>query len=288
MNDTASNNQPSVLPGVKILLEGPGGVGKTYSIATLVEAGLEVFYYGLEGGLDPLIGYWTDLGKPVPANLHWQQLDMVDFSLESMIESAEMVNRMSFQSLTQMVDPNKAQYNQMISFLRGLHDFKDQRTGTLYGDVTKWGPDKCLVVDALTGINTAAISLVCGTKPVKSPGDWGVAMDQVERLIKKLTGCRCHFVLIAHIERETDEVMGGTKVTVGTLGRKLAPKLPPMFSDVILAVREGTKFTWSTANSLADLKARNLPYRDGMPPDFRPIIAKWESRGGRRTATVQA
>jgi AAA domain len=278
----------SVLPGVKVLLIGPAGVGKTYCLGTLVESGLEVFYYGLEGGIDPLLGYWTDRGQPVPANLHWQNIQMADFSLESMVQSAETVNKLSFQSLTQMTDPFKSQYNQMVTFLRGLMDFKDQRTGRSYGAVDKWGPDKALVIDSLTAINSAALSLAAGTKPVKSPGEWGIAMDQVERLVKKLTDIRAHFIMIAHVEREVDEVLGGSKITVGTLGRKLAPKLAPMFSDVVLAVREGTKFTWSTANTLADLKARNIPYADGMPPSFKPLLDRWQSRGGRFTAQVQA
>jgi hypothetical protein len=125
------------------------------------------------------------------------------------------------------------------------------------------------------------MSLVVGGKPVKSQADWGIAMDQIEKLVRQLTdGCKCHFVLTAHVEREVDLVFGGVRVTVSTLGRALAPKIPPMFSDVILTYREGTKFLWSTANPQADLKARNLPLADGMPPTFKPIIDKWKSRGG--------
>jgi hypothetical protein len=133
------------------------------------------------------------------------------------------------------------------------------------------------------------MSLVVGGKPVKSQSDWGIAMDQVEKLVRQLTdGCKCHVVMTAHVEREVDQVLGGVKLTVATLGVKLAPKIPPMFSDVILTSREGDKFYWSTANSMADLKARNLPLKDHIPPDFKPIITKWLSRGGALTATVQS
>ncbi|MFM9673602.1 hypothetical protein, partial [Streptomyces galilaeus] len=89
------------------------------------------------------------------------------------------------------------------------------------------------------------------------------------------------FVLLSHVERETDPVVGGTKITVSTLGRALAPVIPSKFSDVILASRDGAKWAWNTANSLADLKTRNLPVQDGLPPSFGPIIEKWKSRGGR-------
>jgi hypothetical protein len=145
-----------------------------------------------------------------------------------------------------------------------------------------------LALDSLSGINPIALSLVVGGKPVKSQSDWGIAMDQVEKLIRQLTdGCKCHFVLTSHVERETDLVLGGVKLTVATLGVKLAPKIPPMFSDVILTSREGDKFFWSTANGQADLKARNLPIADHIPPNFKPILDKWLNRGGAFTPTVK-
>jgi hypothetical protein len=93
-------------------------------------------------------------------------------------------------------------------------------------------------------------------------------------------GCRCHFVLTAHVEREVDQVFGGVKLTVSTLGKALAPKIPPMFSDVILSYREGAKFLWSTDNAQADLKARNLPIRSGLEQNFTAIVERWKSRGG--------
>jgi hypothetical protein len=53
-----------------------------------------------------------------------------------------------------------------------------------------------------------------------------------------------------------------------------------MFSDCILTVREGSKFTWDTASAMADVKTRNLPIAAGIPADFKTIITKWKSRGG--------
>ena len=54
MSTTATHD--SGLPGVNVLLMGPAGTGKTHSLGTLVEAGIEVFYLGLESGLE-LAGY---------------------------------------------------------------------------------------------------------------------------------------------------------------------------------------------------------------------------------------
>jgi hypothetical protein len=200
-----------------------------------------------------------------------------------------MIGDSSQEALYKVQDFNRGGANNRFEqLLRQLTNFDDQRTGTKHGSVDKWGPDKCIMIDGLTGIGEFVMSMVAGKKPVKSLADWGVAQDAVLRLIHMLCdGCRCHFVLLAHVERETDQVMGGVKVTVSTLGKALPPKIPPKFSDVILSVREGTKWSWSTANVLCDLKTRNLPVADNQPPDFRRIIDKWKSRGGKFTSTVK-
>lgn len=271
----------SLLPGVNILLEGPTGTGKTYSLGTLADSGVELFVIFTESGLETLIGYWTDRGLPVPANVHWHVLPRDTVTFDVLAKSAETINVLSQESLHKLQDPNRSKHNQFVSLIKCLGNFTDDRTGQSFGAVDSWGPSRCVVIDSLTGINPIALSLVVGGKPVKSQADWGIAQDQIEKLLRQLTdGCRCHFVLTAHVEREIDQVFGGIRVTVSTLGRALAPKIPPMFSDVILSQREGTKFLWSTANPQADLKARNLPISDGLPPNFGTILSKWKSRGG--------
>jgi hypothetical protein len=127
----------------------------------------------------------------------------------------------------------------------------------------------------------ASMNLVTGSKPVKSMADWGVAIDNLERLITKLTtGLRCHFAMTAHLERETDEITGGTQLMASTLGKKLAPKLPRFFSDVVHCKRDGTKWVWATDTTNVDLKARNLPIKDGMQPTFAAILESWKANGG--------
>lgn len=283
-----SSAEPSLLPGVKVLLEGPTGTGKTYSIGTLVDTGIETFYLGIDSGMEALLGFFTDSGRAIPPNLRWHQMSTSDPPFEAMIQSAEQTNRNTFESLTKVQDPRKADYNHFVTLLRALVNFHDDRTGADFGPIDSWGPNRVLVIDALTGINTCARALVVGAKPVIAPGEWQVAMDHIEKLLKKLIDTRCHFVLLAHVEREMDEVLGGTKITVGTLGKRLAPKIPPMFSDVILAERQGASWTWTTANNLADLKTRNLPVANGLQPTFRAILDRWESRGGRRSPTVRS
>lgn len=271
----------SPLAGVNVLVEGPTGTGKTTALRTLVDAGLETFVLFTESGLESFAGAWKDRNEEIPASVHWHVVKRPEANFSSMAEDASRINTLALESLAKLTDPNRSKHNQFIELLRALADFEDQRTGRKYGPVDSWGTGRVLAIDSLTGINPIALSLVVGGKPVKSQSDWGIAQDQIEKVIRQLCdGCRCHFVLTAHVEREIDQVFGGVKLTVSTLGRALAPKIPPMFSDVVLSYREGTNFFWSTDNAQADLKARNLPIKSGLSQDFRQIVEKWKSRGG--------
>jgi hypothetical protein len=270
---------PFTLPGFNILLMGPAGTGKTHSIGTLVDEGVEVFYLALESGMESLLGYWKDRGKEIPANLHWHKLVAPTASFTDMIQNAKNINMLNLDSLAKMTDPNKSKHNQFVSLLEALNNFPDDRTGEKYGPVNEWDQTKCLVVDGATGISQCAMALVVGGKAVRNQSDWGIAQDQVEKITRMLCdNCPCHFVLLAHVERETDAVLGGVKLMVSTLGKALAPKLPAMFSDVILASRSADKWLWDTASAMADVKTRNLPIRSDNPPTFKPILEKWISR----------
>lgn len=263
----------SAIPGVNVLMIGATGTGKTTSIKTLVAKGITPFCIFLEpedGVIDLPRDKWHS-HYIAPASANWSD----------MIDSAEKINQFNYDLLAKMTDINKRSYGQFVEVLKSLNNFKCDHDGKTYGDVCTWGTDRALVIDSLSGLNIMAMNLMVGSKPVKSQSDWQVAMDNLERLIQKLcTDTHCHFILTAHSERETDEVMGGSKIMVSTLGRKLAPKIPRFFSDVVLADRQGSKFTWSTAAAGADLKARNLPIADGIPPTFATIIEAWQKRGG--------
>lgn len=267
------------LQGFNTVLMGAAGTGKTHSIGTLVDTGLEVFFLSLENGLESLKGYYADKNKPIPDNLHWHRVKAKSASFNELKDMAGKINTLDLKSLSNLTDPKRKKYNHWLNILSALNEFIDDRTGINYGDVSTWGTDRVLVIDGLTGINNAAMSLVVGSKPMKSIADWGIAQNQVYGLLSMLADdCSCHFVLISHIEREVDEVLGGVKLTMSTLGKALVPKLSTLFSDIILCTREGTNWYWDNLNSQADVKARNLSLSGKNKPDFKQIVDKWKLR----------
>jgi hypothetical protein len=268
------------IQGVNVLLMGPAGTGKTHSIGTLVETGIEVFYFAFEAGAESLRGYWLDRGKEIPANLHISTVKGPAASWTEMADAVGYVNRLSYESLKKAADPNRSKYTQFEQFLRTFNDVTDD-SGAKFGCIDQWGPGRAIVIDGLTGLSDAAMKAVIGGKADRDQKDWGLAQNLLENFLRRICdNCSCHFVLLAHVERETDMILGGVKLMVSTLGKALPPKLPSMFSDVILAVRNTDKWVWDTASAIADVKTRNLPIAGNIPPNFGQIIDKWKTRGG--------
>lgn len=263
----------SPLPGPKTLLMGPTGTGKTSAIATLIDCGVTPMCIFTEPSFEVL-------GEVPEDKLHWHFIPQATQSFAALAKMANTINNMTFEGLTKMSGMNKQEYNQLEQVLKLCNNFVCQRTGEDFGDAAKWNTDRCLVIDSFTGLSSMAMANVVGNKPVRSQPDWGMAQNQLEFILNTLTSLTCGFVLIGHIEREVDEVLGGIKLMITTLGKKLAPKVPLNFSDVVLATRVGEQFTWDTVNPQADLKARNLPLRAGQVPSFVPIYESWKRRGG--------
>jgi len=287
----SSTSELSLLSGSNVLLEGPGGTGKTHCLATIAECkpGPELFVLFTEPGLETFLGFWKDRGLEPPENVHWHMLPKPNLTFDVLAKGAKDVNEKAIELLHKMNDPERSKHNAFWSMLTALADFPDDRTGHKFGPVDKWGPDRCIAIDSLTGINPIAMSLVIGNKPVRSPADWGIAQDQIYKLICHLTDdCKCHFVLTAHVEREVDQINGGVKLTVATLGKALPPLIPPKFSEVVLTVRLGKDYSWDTINPLADLKRRSLPLSDKIPPDFKEVFTVWQRRGGRFVTNVKS
>lgn len=288
--------KPQALTGVKVLLEGPAGTGKTDAIGTLVDwcakqtPPIDVNVLFLDRGLETLIGYWTEKAprnnmtvKPVPQNLHWRDLIVKPVSLKAMLDGAINVGKLSYDSITKLQDGSRGTNNPFEAVLNACSEFTSDRSGDegkKWGAVDSWGADKVFVVDGLTELANACSKMVIGSKPTMAQGEYGIAQNNLMNFLRLLTqGCRCHFVLTAHVSREKDEITGGIKLMTQAIGSAISGQIPPMFSEVIYTVREGASWWWDTANANVDLKSRYLPVSSKLTPGFGQIMDKWKDRG---------
>lgn len=249
---------------------------------TYILAGVEVFVIGTEPSfVDSLIDGAREL-KADMTKLHWMSVLPATEGWDALDEMVSKIGSLDFEGISKLkgVGKDKTRVPAM-NLMNALKDFRDEHTGTSYGSFTRWGDDKVLVIDSLSGLSTIAWYLTVGNKPTGAPGEWNIAMNFIEALLMKINSDRkCYFTITAHIEKEMDEIAGTMRIMTSTLGRKLAPKIPRFFSEVVYAkrVKEAPEFRWSTIDNAADLKNRVLPVGDKLPPTFVPVVEGHRNR----------
>lgn len=286
-------SQAKPLNGPNILLEGPSGTGKTFALGTLVDWAqshdMKVNVLFTENGAETLLGYWKDAGVPpfnrkeplpLPTCLSIHQQTTRPISLESLIKGQDLTGKSTYEMLTKLTDNTRDANNPSLAILQSCADFKDDLTGESRGNMGLWGTDTIFVIDSLSELANAYMKTVIGYKPTASPSDYGVAQNGLMNFIRLLTqGYPFTFVLTGHVDRDTDEITGVTKIMTKAIGKALRSDIPPLFSDVIYTVREGGEFFWDTAAFGVDVKTRSLGYRSKIRPDFAQIMDMWLLRG---------
>lgn len=261
-----------------VLLQGPPGTGKTHSLSSIMESGTELFYLCTEpNGLETLLDVMKKKSIP-PSMLHYHVIEPNRPGFTHLLSMATKITQMGFDSLSKL-GPTSRDNAQFLTLIATLGNFTDQRTNQSFGPVDKLPSDKAFALDSLSGVNIMSMDLTIGDKVTAHQGEWGIAMNMIDKLILSLTSnLKCLFILTAHIEPERDEITGGTKLMASTLGRRLAPRIPRFFSEVILTHQEGSTYLWSTSHPQIDLKHRALPLSGKIPPSFKPIIDNYKSR----------
>lgn len=262
------------------LLIGPAGTGKTTSLTSLLAKGLHVNMLATEPTAPNRVLEEAAKRKIDAGRFHWKFIAPTVPSWSSLIDSARLVNTMSLKDIANMnTGIARQDGTRWIEFLQSIGNFVSDRDGAGFGDATEWKSDVAFVLDGFTGVSTMSRNLTVGLKPNPSPGEWGVMQSNLLTLMQKLCAdCKCFFVCIAHVERETNEITGLSNITVSTLGAKLAPKLPPLFTNVIYTKRIADRFLWSTMDTGVDTKNGDLPLSDSLPPDFGPIVDSYRNR----------
>jgi hypothetical protein len=254
-----------------ILLLGPVGSGKTTSLRTATKTH-QLFVLSLEPGIEHILTH-SD------THCHWHYIPPARTEWSDFLKEADNVNRYSIEQLQKMKQPLRAGYRQFIELLETCNNFTCSICKKPFGDVAKLGPDCLLALDSMSGLNIMAMDIVAGGNPIKTLPDYQIAMNNVEKFIQKLcVDTTCSFCLTAHVEREIDEVFGGTKITMSTIGRRMSPRLPRFFDEVVLCLKKGEKFLWSTTEPNTDLKNRLLPLSGEITPSFANIFTTTHSK----------
>lgn len=262
-----------------ILVQGEVGAGKTWLISTLARAGLNCFVLTTEPtGVESLLDAWEH--EKLPLNLlHYHQICPARIGFEGLQKAAENVSKFNFEQLSKLPPQGQRETSQWLTVLKTFTDFVDDRTGEAFGSIDDFDDTRAVIVDSLSGLNVMAMDLVVGDKTSAHIGEWGVAMGLIEKLILNLTSnMKCTLVVNAHLEREADELTGATKLMASTLGKKLAPRLPRFFSEVLVLKRNDKGRVIDTVDPLVITKTRCLPQRNDLPPTLEPIIAAYHKR----------
>lgn len=279
------------LPGVKELIISESGCGKTHVVRTLLRAGIQPLVLATEPGMRALapcdnmacaICKDTRDAPPIP----WAYVSPAPGDIDVLIKQADLINTRDLKFLCNINDTDRKAYNQFGDVLRLCRDFVDN-TGKSWGPIAKWNTDRALVLDSWSGLGPMAMNMFCGKRPAYDKSDYQVAQRALFNFYQLLfCGIRCHVIINGHVERGFTESGTGLKLTINTVGQKLAPDLPPLADDMIYADRNGDKFTWNTAIPNVITKARNLPLKDGIVPGYEQVIASWKRAGGKIEPTI--
>lgn len=286
------------LAGPKVLIQGDSGAGKTYTLGTIADwasrqsAPLSVRVLFTENGLETFKSYWVDPpldaatakpirpARPIPPNIAWHVASPGAQTLASLKDAAQKVGLLSYKSLTEMVDPNRGMANPAFKMLEALENFPDDRTGAKLGNIGSWGRDTIFCVDSLSELAEGYKRMATGNKPVMSQPEYQVAQNNLINFLRFLTqGPKFTLVMTAHLQKQVNELTGGTTLMTSAIGKAIADDIPKLFSEVLYSYREGLSWYWDTSAPNVVTKTRYLPIRAKIAPDLGYIMDKWLVRG---------
>lgn len=269
---------PPLLPAPSVLLFGDSGTGKTDVLGELALHVKKLFVIvtepnGLETLLDSIERRKADISR-----VHWHVIGPARANFLELQELTKRVSYSNHESLSKQL-PGNRQGAKMVDLMGVFHSFVCHRTGERFGSLDQLDPEYAVAVDSLSGLNIMAWDVTVGDKLTAHPGEWGIGQNLIDKaLLSWTSNLRCLFVLTAHAEREIDEISQGTKIMCSSLGKKLAPKIPKFFSEVVYTTVDGPNFYWNTSYPGCVTKHRALPLGSKLPPSFKPIVEQYKKR----------
>ena len=261
----------SPLRGIKLLNMGKPGTGKTHTIKSIMDSGLDCYGIFTEPGADVITGdSRLKFAYIAPQPEGWETLEDIADKSNTMI--GENIKKMNL---------DRSGHKQFFQVLSMCKDFIDERTGKHYGPIESWGTDRCFCFDSLTGLVSMVRGLVAGAKPALTWPEYDTTQQNVLNFVNKLfTSLRCHVYLTAHIDMIVDEISGMRTIMAHTLGKAISPIIHVNATDAVLSTRAKLDFKWSAAYEDAMVKAQNMPMDGEYPQDFGILLSNWVARGG--------
>jgi hypothetical protein len=264
-----------------IILQGEVGTGKTKSLESLLAPGTgieKVFVVACEPGVEDVLGH-------IPSDrLAWHGLPVGEGSFAGLVDMVMKINTLHPDVIQSGGGINRHMYQEMLKLLGLCNKFVDDRTGKDYGSVFKFPQNTCLWFESISALSEIAKNNAIGDKPFMELRDYQTVQATVMKFLNQLVfNTKCLFVATAHIEREQNENNNLSELMITTVGRKLAPRLPRFFSDVVGTFRDDSipgkpRFYWGTQVPGMRTKTRNLPWSPNLPPDFGPLLKNFRER----------
>lgn len=272
-----------------VLNQGDIGCGKTRSLITLLPvyidetgearegAGVEPFLISMEPGSEATLGR-NLCGAPKHGDyvIHHHHIPAVNVPFETLAAYITLANSLPYDTLAKTEDPDKRSYQQAIALCDATRDFVCDHCHESFGAVREWGEERAIIIDSLTGVTKAFSMNAIGGKPFPSLPQVGLIMSLIEGFLENFwSATRCSAILNAHIDRENDPLSGMSKITVHTIGQKLAPRLVKKPDEVFQSyVGEDGSHYWSNQSLSGNevMKRRRLPLSATLAPDYSQLF----------------
>ena len=198
-----------------MLLLGDSGAGKTSALASLANAGYELFIQDYDNGVRSMRQF-----------VHPDKLKNIHYlSLQDKMKS--LAGRAVPKGPPKAVDKG----------MKALENWPaDSEGGEGFGATWDWQPNRVIVIDTLTFMGQAAMRYVLhmSARSHENPQiqDWGAAMKMQEDMLTLLysDATKCHVVVCAHLTTVGED---GNQFYPSALGSKLPPKVSRYFNNVV-------------------------------------------------------
>lgn len=266
----------------KVILYGPGGVGKSFAVASsLIDApnrrlvylmteknaagGLErgLKHYGIKVEEGQIIYVYPKDKKPAYSNLlralgTYQNETKVD-ALKGKATTTE----------------NKSEYTFLTDIIKLMNSFTgvDYLTGNpvKIGNIGVLDKDDILVIDGLSPIGHSLWKTMCGDKLAIGQNDYLPVQTVMYEILAGLSNIDCPVILLAHEKVHTDDKGTHIATTVNTcVGNANYQTLMGLFTDVIHATKEGSnRYKWELNIPKIHTISRRIPDNEkNLEPNF--------------------